>query len=212
MRALGLSHAIDMPIGSRFGRLTVLELFDGHRARERAYRCRCDCGSETIATGSTLRRGDKRSCGCLFREMLAERNRESAKQEKITDHPLYYIWVGMRARCRDTQNPNYGGRGIRVCDRWDSSFQDFVEDIGERPGPSYSLDRVDVDGNYEPANVRWATKHQQAQNRRSRPKSKTVAIAIPYDDYAELLEIARREAMSVSAVGRRAVASWLRRL
>lgn len=83
--------------------------------------------------------------------------------------PEYHSWKGMRHRCTIPTNdkyPLYGGRGIKVCDRWMTSFQTFLEDVGPKPGPGYSLDRIDVNGNYEPGNVRWADQKQQCRNKR----------------------------------------------
>lgn len=84
-------------------------------------------------------------------------------------HPLYFTWRGMRERCRSPKHHayhDYGGRGIRVCDRWNSSFSAFAEDMGQRPSAAHTLDRINSNGNYEPGNVRWATAKQQANNRR----------------------------------------------
>ena len=92
-----------------------------------------------------------------------------------TKHPLYRAWKGMRERCNYKKHKDYksyGGRGIKVCERWNNSFENFLEDVGKKPEKSYSLDRIDFNGNYEPGNVRWADKKTQANNRR--PKSKKV--------------------------------------
>lgn len=87
---------------------------------------------------------------------------------------IYKLWDGMVRRCEDKNHhsyPNYGGRGIRVCNRWRTSFNNFLEDMGEKPGKAYSLDRIDNDGDYTPKNCRWSTKAEQAQNRRMNPRN-----------------------------------------
>lgn len=87
----------------------------------------------------------------------------------LSKHHLYKTWLNMKDRCRNPKNPyyhNYGGRGITVCAEWDESFVAFLRDVGERPSPAHTLDRKDNNGNYEPHNVRWVTKKQQAHNMR----------------------------------------------
>jgi hypothetical protein len=88
--------------------------------------------------------------------------------------PEYAVWRGMRSRCLDPRTANfrnYGGRGITICDRWRDSYEAFLTDVGRRPGPGYSIDRIDVNGHYEPGNVRWATDAEQRANKRPRAQS-----------------------------------------
>jgi hypothetical protein len=88
----------------------------------------------------------------------------------LSDHPLYSVWLGMKTRCSNPNQPSYkhyGARGVSVCDRWKESFKAFLGDVGERPSPDHTLDRIDVDGDYEPSNVRWATWTEQHRNRRN---------------------------------------------
>lgn len=150
--------------GTRFGRLVVLSADEGPRS---AYVCRCDCGTEGVFLSGHLRSGATRSCGCYNREMSVVRSTKHglAKGNKTAG---YKAWRMMNRRCSDpgsSQYSYYGGRGIKVCERWKDPVK-FVEDMGE-PIPGMSLDRIDNSGNYEPGNVRWATAKQQSRNRRS---------------------------------------------
>src|SRR5208282_2915429 len=147
--------------GQRFGRLLVLEL-GKERGRTGAsyWLCQCDCGKETFVRGSDLKSGVTKSCGCLKKEAWRHTVRHGL-YKSLT----YSTWRSMRSRCSNPNDPSYkyyGARGIAVCERW-NRFEDFLEDMGDRPlGPTFfSLDRIDNNGNYEPGNCRWATHLQQ---------------------------------------------------
>lgn len=154
--------------GKRIGRLTVKAegalIRVGADRHERSWSCLCDCGVEKVIRQIQLT-GKKPtlSCGCLHAEAVR------AKGIRRHDRHLYFTWSGMKTRCL---NPNsdsfkyYGGAGVTVCERWKNDFEAFQSDIGPRPSPLHTLDRVDPFGNYEPGNVRWATKAEQRANQR----------------------------------------------
>ena len=152
--------------GERYGQLTVIAPHHKDNRGEWCWLCKCDCGNETITTGYRLRSGKTRSCGCLQREL---RSAGFRKTHGKTDTPLYTAWLNMRSRCYNTSNimyDHYGGRGIRVCDEWrndSTAFIDWAESNGYREG--LTIDRIDVNGNYEPGNCRWVDKKTQYLNR-----------------------------------------------
>jgi hypothetical protein len=154
--------------GQRIGRLVVLGVARQVEEGLRIYKVRCDCGNETEVRGPKLTRKDTLSCGCYQRE-CATKLMTRHGHAPLTGHSrTYNTWVTMRQRCRDSKAPNYkyyGALGVSVCDRWNNSFEAFLEDMGERP-EGRSLDRIDPYGNYEPSNCRWATPKEQSNNQR----------------------------------------------
>lgn len=160
--------------GDRFGRWIVLRegrpTINNRGAPVRWALCRCDCGVERSVRVSILNNGMSRSCGCLAREVTGNRRRSHGATVGGKVAPEHKIWTAMRYRCNspsETSYPNYGGRGIRVCERWERSFEAFLQDMGPRPSPKHSIERINNGGHYEPGNCRWATPMQQGNNKRN---------------------------------------------
>lgn len=167
-----MSNRIDL-LGKKFGAWTVTSFGGLNENKQTTWHCVCDCGTQKRVVAQTLREGLTTSCGCLKAEKIASartKHGHSRSSGRVRATRTYEIWCAMKARC---DNPNhksfadYGGRGVKVCKRWEESFENFIEDMGFAP-PERSIDRINNDRNYEKANCRWATSAQQASNRRPR--------------------------------------------
>lgn len=157
-----MSKLIDLT-GKRFGKLTVLSRAENSKANTAKWLCRCDCGNTCIVYGSSLRRGQTQSCGCLRGDRNMERSTHGMRKTR-----LYGVWNNMRRRCYEPTTKSfkdYGGRGIKVCDEWlePEAFFDWAKASGYAEG--LTIERIDVNGNYEPSNCKWITKAEQARNK-----------------------------------------------
>lgn len=165
-----MSKKVEM-VGKRFGKLTVLKESPNRKGKTVCWICKCDCGNITHPIkGTNLRNGTTKSCGCF----VSVKTKEKSLVHGMCGTRIYQIWDNMNQRCRNPNRlefKNYGGRGITVCEEWKNDFQAFYDYVSQLPHygeEGYSLDRINNDGNYEPNNVRWATKKEQANNRRIR--------------------------------------------
>jgi hypothetical protein len=192
--------------GKQFGHWTVLG-FGEKRKGKNYWLCCCDCAEKTerMVFGPSLVRGLSTSCNCHKKIQSAKNMRKLQRQMRSegrggrTTHnasttPEYKTWSKIKERCL---NPNtafyeiYGGRGITICERWIKSFEDFLADVGPKPSSAHSMDRIDVNGNYEPGNVRWATRKEQANNTRRKQIEQ-------FSDDVFWAEAARRKSASIA--------------
>jgi hypothetical protein len=168
----------------RFGKLLVLERqgsAPNGASTTPTWLCQCDCGKQKLIRGPNLCNGQAKSCGCSH----FKHNAYTGRGNKTG--PEYRAWSGMLQRCTNPKAREfvfYGARGIRVCDRWKDAAM-FLADMGPRPSPQHSLDRIDNNGNYEPGNCRWATRIEQARNKRSNRVLIVEGRALPISEWAE---------------------------
>lgn len=159
--------------GDKYGRLTIIGRAPSAPSGSKRYLCLCECGNSTIAHSSSLIQGTTASCGCLQREICTRIKLKHGYARVGQKTPEYEAWCGMRKRCTNAKSKSwndYGGRGIRVCMRWSgpNGFANFLGDVGPKPEPKamHSLERKNPNGNYDPDNCRWATREEQAVNKR----------------------------------------------
>jgi hypothetical protein len=182
-----------------FGRLTTLgpkfRLPVGNKNESKPYQvCECTCGAVKVVDSGCLKSGNTRSCGCLFKQALSE----SRTKHGLRESPEYEVFYAMKGRCTNPRNgrfSDYGGRGIRICDRWldpDTGFVNFYADMGPRPSDNHSIDRIDNDGDYCPENCRWITVKEQSRNCRSNVMLTYNGKTQCQTDWAEELGIPRK--------------------
>lgn len=172
-------------VGKKYGRLLVKEKIGSIEYKPKRKRiywlCQCDCGNEVEKHSTDLRSSKVKSCGCLQMETMIANGKMGSKHNMVKSLE-YKSWQGMKDRCLNKHCKdyrNYGARGIKVCKEWRQSFESFYADMGDRPTPTHSLDRINNDGNYEPKNCRWSTPSQQMRNRTvSLPENVTRVIEI----------------------------------
>lgn len=172
-----MGKKIEIQEGQKFGRWTFLKDTDSIIVSDKKVRmviCKCDCGNERSVALFNLRNGKSLSCGCLQKEIAKKIHTTHDEDRKsITE---YTTWLGMKQRCNNTKHTsykNYGGRGIKVCARW-NDYINFLQDMGRKPGPEYTLDRINSNGNYEPSNCRWEKRSKQNSNRRTYNRRKKI--------------------------------------
>lgn len=161
-----MGNYIDLT-GQRFGRLLVLRRV-GSKGKSPTWYCKCDCGNEKIVSTSGLKSGNTQSCGCLRQEQAIENNKHRTTHGK-SKTKLYNVWFDIKRRCYNPKRENYkdyGGREIKICDEWKNNFEKFynwANENGYKEG--LSIDRIDVNGDYEPKNCRWVDNYTQANNK-----------------------------------------------
>ncbi len=186
-----MSRLIDLT-GQTFNRWTVIRRAES-RSGKTVWFCRCACGTERIVVGSDLVANKSKSCGCWRREASSKRAKVINRTHGDTGKRLHVIWLGLSRRCYNLNDPNYrlyGGRGIKVCDEWRDCYVVFREwALANGYSDNLTLDRIDVNGNYEPANCRWVTMKVQQNNRRNNHVITWNGQKHNISEWAEILQV-----------------------
>jgi len=156
--------------GNTYNKWTVIGETPDNAKSEARWMCRCSCGAESLVRARSLVSGRSKSCGRCLTQVPKVKKQALPLSDgtHIRTFPEYQVWQGVRRRCYDTKYlsySRYGGRGIKVCQRWLDSYENFLNDMGRRPTPAHSIDRIDLNGDYEPSNCRWATVIEQNRNK-----------------------------------------------
>jgi hypothetical protein len=198
-----MGASIPAPVGERFGKLVVLGIAPSVSAAQRKYACKCDCGTTKDIRRTHLLSGATTSCGCGLITHGLMRGWKSRTNPLRSEIRALHM---MRQRCenpRANAYKNYGGRGIKVCARWAESIAAFIADMGPKPSPAHSIERINNDGDYEPGNCRWATHTEQQRNRTDTRLSMPIARSIRRTrrlTAAKARELADRYGASVSTI------------
>ena len=182
--------------GKIFTKITILS--HSHTTKYGAvyWNCKCACGNEKIIRGTNLKSGVTKSCGCYQKQAVTTHG--------MTHTKTFKTWETMKQRCLNANAPDYpryGGRGVDVCKRWQNSFKNFLNDMGERP-PNKTLDRINVDSDYKPSNCRWATRSQQQRNKTTTPRFKHKGENLTVSEWA------KRSGLTVKIIMWRVNAGW----
>jgi ribosomal protein S27E len=188
--------------GQKFGNLTVVEEAGRSKNNTILWKCKCDCGNETISFSTSLRNGDAKSCGCI--------RIEKSTKHGLYKHKLTSVWYDMMHRCYDKKNKHYkdyGGRGINVCEKW-HSIESFIDDMNDTyvehkaNNETTQIDRINNDGNYEPNNCRWATSYENNSNTRNMVKFIAISPSGKEYESKNQSEFARVHNLDSSAISK----------
>jgi hypothetical protein len=189
IRSVEMTKRLEL-IGKTFGRWTVIA-DAGNKKQASFWYCECDCGTVRTIQGDSLTGGNSKSCGCLNVDNVTTRSTKHGHLKGRVKSKTYNSWTQMKSRCLNPNNPqykDYGGRGIKICDRWLNSFENFFEDMGKCP-EDLTLDRKDNNGNYTPENCRWATRSEQNNNARTNKPIKYKGVTKNLSQWARELNM-----------------------